>query len=984
MKNPTLRGYAIALAAAGAAVLLRGLLDSFLDDDRYAVTALYGAVAVAVWMGGYGPAILAAIAGYAAANYLFVAPIYAFPAWETQYVFGMALYALSCCIIILLGGRMRNARDQAAASNRALAGREARLELTLRSISDAFYVLDRDWRYTYINPQAERYFGQPALTMYGRTIWELRPRLAGSVVESEYRRAMADQVAAHFTYRSTMSGRWVEVRAYPSPEGLSVFFLDVHERRVAEDAARLAESRLREVTDAVPALISYIDRDARYQFNNRAYEEWFGVPAADVQGRHVSEVLGATVWDTVRPWLAAALNGKAVSYELQLPVAGGRKRWIHANYVPKFGPDGSVEGVFTLVTDISDRKALEEELRQSEELLRFAERAANAGSWSYDVATRKKQWSDQCHALYGTDPASFEPTLDTWAGLVLEEDRPSALAYVGRALKVPQDFDLEFRIWHPQLGLRWLWEIGRAEFEGTEAVKLTGITVDITQRKEAERALRKSEAHFRSIADSVPSMLWLTDPEGRCTYISRQWYEFTGRRPEQGVDLGWLDDIHPQDREAASAGYLRAFRNQQPFTLDYRLRRQDGEYRWVVDAGAPKFSEAGVFEGHVGCVIDVDERKKLEQALKDADRRKDEFLALLGHELRNPLAPVRNCLRVLQLAGDDPGQRGRSLQVMDRQVGNLTRLVDDLLDVGRIVSGKVELRKKRTDAVDLVRQGIETALPGLEGMGHRIQTLLPAEPVYVEADPVRMTQVVSNLLNNAAKFTSRGGRIEVSVDKVDGAARITVKDTGVGIPADQLDSIFDMFVQVDTALERRQGGLGLGLTLVKKLVEMHGGRVRALSAGPGTGSEFIVSLPLAQEERPQPPIPGKPRAPDTPRRFFIVDDNQDSAESLALLLRMMGHAAGTAYSGEEALKAIPAFRPDVVVCDISMPDLNGFELAARLREGGGGLVLVALTGFGSDEDRRRTAEAGFDAHFVKPVDPNALAAVKARRFSEKA
>ncbi|HUF81560.1 MAG TPA: PAS domain S-box protein, partial [Burkholderiales bacterium] len=776
MKTPAFRGYAVALAAVGVALLLRLMLAPYLET-RYAVSIVYGAVAVAVWLGGFGPAILAAIGGYAAANYLFIAPHYAFPDWETHHLFGLALYALSCCIIILLGGRMRNARDQAAASNRALAEREARLELTLRSISDAFYVLDRDWRYTYINPQAERYFGQPAKTMYGRSIWEVRPRLVGTVVESEYRRAVAEQVAVHFTYPSTMSGRWVELRAYPSREGLSVFLLDIHERRLAEDAARLAESRLREVTDAVPALISYIDRDGRYRFNNRAYEEWFGVPGGEAQGRHVSEVLGAAVWDTVRPWLEAALKGKAVSYELQYPLPGGRKRWIHANYVPKFGGDGSVEGVFTLVTDISDRKALEDELRQSEELLRFAERAANAGSWSYDVATGRKQWSAQCHALYGTDPASFEPTLDTWAALVIEEDRPRALASVRRALTEPQDFDLEFRIQHPRLGMRWLWEIGNAEFEGTDAVKLSGITVDITQRKETEHALRRSETHFRRMADSVPSMLWVTDPEGRFTYISRHWYEFTGRAPEQDLGLGWLDNIHPQDREAAGANYLRASRNHQPFTLDYRLRRRDGEYWWVVATGAPKFSEAGVFEGHVGCVIDVDERKKLEQALKDADRRKDEFLALLGHELRNPLAPVRNCLRVLQLAGDDPGQRAISLQVMDRQVGNLTRLVDDLLDVGRIVSGKVELRKKRMDAADLVRQGIETALPGLEGMGHRIHTMLPAEPVTVEADPVRMIQVVSNLLNNAAKFTSRGGRIEVSLDKAGGAARIAVKDT---------------------------------------------------------------------------------------------------------------------------------------------------------------------------------------------------------------
>ena len=979
-----MRGYLVALAAVAIALALRALFNPFLGAT-YPVVTLFGAVAVAVWSGGYGPALLAALAGYVLANYFFITPLSSVDFWHTPDLGGLLLYALSCCIIILLGARMRSARQKAGRSARALANREARLELTLRSISDAFYILDHDWRYIYINPQAERYFGCPGGTMLGRTIWEVRPQLNGTIVETEYRRAMTEQVAVHFTYASTMTGRWIEVRAYPSTEGLSVFFLDIHERKLAEEAARVAESRLREIADALPALISYIDRDGRYVFNNRAYEEWFGMPGDRVKGSHVSEVLGRAVWDKVGPKLEAALAGKTVTYEMQLPYSSGGTRWIYANYVPHFTHDGKVEGVFALVTDISQRKALEEDLRQSEELLRLAERAANAGSWNYDVATGEKRWSAQCHALYGTDPDTFKPTLDSWAALVTEGDRAAALASVQRALAGIGDFDVEFRIRHPQLGERWLWETGRAEFEAGAPTRMSGITVDITQRKAAERTLRQSEMHFRSMADTVPSMLWVSDREGRATYVSKQWLEFTGRRPEQDLAMGWLENVHPEDRQSAEDAFRRASIGQQPFTLDFRVRRRDGEYRWMASSGAPKFSDVGRFEGYVGCVIDIDERKKLEQALKEADRRKDEFLALLGHELRNPLAPVRNSLSVLQLAGDDSERRRISTQIMDRQVGNLTRLVDDLLDVGRIVSGKVELRRQRTDAADFVRQGIETALPGLEGMGHRITTMMPTEPVHVDADPVRMTQVVSNLLNNAAKFTNRGGRIEVSLETVDGRARIAVKDSGIGIPPDKLESVFDMFVQVDTSPERRQGGLGLGLTLVKKIVEMHGGQVQARSAGAGLGSEFIVSLPLAQAAPQRAAAAVKAKAAIQARKFFIVDDNQDSAESLAMLLRMLGHDAGTAHSGEEALKALPAFRPDVVVCDISMPDMNGYELAGRLRGGrtDDSMVLVALTGFGSDEDRQRTAEAGFDAHFVKPADPQALAAVQ-RRQPQKA
>ena len=365
---------------------------------------------------------------------------------------------------------------------------------------------------------------------------------------------------------------------------------------------------------------------------------------------------------------------------------------------------------------------------------------------------------------------------------------------------------------------------------------------------------------------------------------------------------------------------------------------------------------------------------ELVSELSEANRRKDEFLAILAHELRNPLAPIRNGLQIMRLASDNKAAAEQARTMMEEQLAQMVRLIDDLLDISRITRGKIELRKERVELAAVIQSAVESSSPLIEASGHDLTVTLPREPIFLDADLTRLAQVFSNLLNNAAKYTDRGGRIRLTALGQGSDVVITVRDTGIGIPAGMLSKVFEMFMQVDRSLERTQGGLGIGLTLVKRLVDMHGGTSEARSDGPGKGSEFVVRLPVMV----LPPAQNPQRSNGccdqavaaSGRRVLVVDDNPELARSFDMLLRLMGHESRVAYDGLAAVEAAEAFRPDVVLMDIGMPKLNGYEAARRIREQpwGKDMALVAVTGWGQEEDRRRSHEAGFDQHLVKPVD----------------
>lgn len=508
------------------------------------------------------------------------------------------------------------------------------------------------------------------------------------------------------------------------------------------------------------------------------------------------------------------------------------------------------------------------------------------------------------------------------------------------------------------------------------------LATDVSSRKRGELALRESEARFRSMADNAPMMVWVTTPDGSCTFLSKSWYDFTGQTPATGLGFGWVSAVHPDDRERALAQFAAANRSRSAFRLDYRLRRKDGRFRWAVDSAVPWLSGAGDFFGYIGSVIDITERKDMEDALREADRRKDEFLAVLAHELRNPLAPLSNALQLMGLGGFARPEQVRAYELMQRQLGTLVRLVDDLLDVGRITRGKLELRKQRVGLAEVIGSAVELSQPLIDAGRHELRIALPDAAVELDGDPVRLSQVFANVLNNSAKYTPAGGRIELDAQLKDGGVAVQVRDTGTGISPDLLPHVFEMFSQARRVRESRAaGGLGVGLALVKGLVEAHGGRVHAASEGPGRGSTFTVWLPC--EARPEARPSSRPElrkaerecnARPSPGRVLVVDDSPDSADTMAELLQLLGHEVRSAYGGAEAVEAARTFEPEFILMDIGMPVMDGLEAARRIRQ----LpmhkrpTIAAMTGWGQAEDRLRSQQAGIDAHLVKPVSVEAL------------
>ena len=508
--------------------------------------------------------------------------------------------------------------------------------------------------------------------------------------------------------------------------------------------------------------------------------------------------------------------------------------------------------------------------------------------------------------------------------------------------------------------------------------------VDLSERLRAEQSLVAVQRKLEFVMDSMPQKIWTATPDAAIDYLNSQWLEYTGLEYDQIRDWSRTGFIHADDLAHTFASWQRGIASGKLIQIEHRFQRADGEYRWHISRCLPLRNVDGEIEMWVGSSTDihdqrltVNELQKSAIALVAADGRKDEFLAMLAHELRNPLAPISNALQIMRLADSDAPAIELARRVIERQSNHMIRLVDELLDVSRISRGAIELRRATVDLLLLLRQAVETNLSAIEAAQHELIWTVPSDPLYLDADPVRMVQLFGNLVNNATKYTPRAGRIWIDVGRAHDEVVISIRDTGVGIPAHMLQRVFEMFSQVDQSLERAAGGLGIGLSLVQRLVELHGGSVTAFSDGPGRGSEFVVRLPVALTTPALSPEPdgARSRAAAASRRVLIVDDNQDSADSLTLYLQMIGHDARAAYDGQEAVEVAATFRPELILLDIGLPNLNGYEAARYIRAQAWGqsMALVALSGWGQQDAKRMSIEAGMNAHLVKPVDHVVLA-----------
>jgi PAS domain S-box-containing protein len=768
---------------------------------------------------------------------------------------------------------------------------------------------------------------------------------------------------------------------------------EAREHQLLADAAA-ANAKFRAFFEQGALFASIVDLDGIILDPNRLFWEGCGFTREQVQGKLFWQgpwwTPSAALVKRIEAAFAEAKAGQTFHAELPFFLAAGRERIMDLTLLPIKDEAGRVLYIAPSGLDITERKRIEHDLRQAEEYLRQSEErfrsfAENGPQmvWSADANGLTQYLNRRWYEYTGLTVEQMAD-LENLRQVVHPDDYSPMMERWSEAYAAGVPYDCEFRLKRAVDGVyRWFLVRGVPVRDSHgQIVQWIGANADIDDQKRAEEALQESQRFLRSSLDALESHIAVLDEAGFILEVNEAWRRFADQNQfvgsGHGVGTNYLlacgGDSGDCGDELDIAAGIRAVMagKQERFRLEYPCHSSH-EKRWYL-MQATRFPSPGpvrVVVAHQN----VTERKLAEDALREADRRKDEFLATLAHELRNPLAPIRNGLQLMRVAGNNADAVLQARSIMERQMEQMVRLVDDLMDVNRISQGKLELRKEKLQLTGVINSAVETSRSLIDEMGHEFLITLPKIPIILDADWTRLTQVISNLLNNAAKYTRRGGRIWLNAELQGSEVLISVRDTGIGIAANQLPRIFEMFSQVEPTLERSQGGLGIGLTLVKRLVEMHGGRIEARSAGLGQGSEFLVWLP-ARREATVPMSQEKTEEADarSTLRILIVDDNRDGAESLAMLLQILGNVTRTSFDGEEAVATALEFRPHVVLLDIGLPKLNGYEACRRIRQqpGGAQLLIIAQTGWGQENDRQRTREAGFDHHFVKPVDMAAL------------
>ena len=980
--------YIFAIAVTAAAVAVRWLLDRWLGWDLSLVT-LFPAVAACVWFGGYRPALLTALLGYVACNTLFIAPRGEFGLYSTRDLVGCIMFILSSAILIGFGEALRVARRRA--------------DVVLNEAQRMAHA--GSWQWTAANDRlvvsegVRRIFALPAdipVPGFHEQDGVLFPHESWLKLDAVIRGALRTGRGYELDLEAFRGGEpiWVVTRSEVVSDasgkivGLRGTFQDITERKRAEALQEAQRRILEQIARRVPLpeVLTEVARTVEQQ------------EPGLFCSIHVLDSTGAYLHAGAGPSLPAAYMQAMDAVPVEPADAGPCCEVVQTCrdvLVPDIAADEKWSKRWRTLALASGLRSVRSSIV----------RAGNGAP----LAT---------FAMYRRQPGDPEPT-NLQVGF-------AARQLVAIAVERHLD-DAELR--RAEADARLLQTLG------TELVGEAGERTVYQKVIDGAALLMRSQFASLQSLETFPdgdAELRLLAFRGFSAFAARYWDRVRLMSPTSCAEA-MRTRRRAMVADVATCPYLQG-------TDDLATFRETGI---VSVQTTPLISRTGKMVGMLSThwnrpytpperdlrnldilarqAADLLERKRNEEALREADRRKDEFLATLAHELRNPLAPIRNSLTMMRLAGrpgeaeaGSPAEGGADVavvpdhlrEILERQVHHLIRLVDDLLDVSRITRGKLTLRREPVELEAVVRHAIETIRPLADALGHEVAVDLPRETVWLNADPIRLAQVFNNLLNNACKYSDRKGHVSLMAERLGNEVVVRVRDSGIGIPPERLTNIFDMFTQVDRSLERTQGGLGVGLTLVKRLVDLHGGSVLAQSEGPGRGSEFVVRLPVLHLQaaselvRPRavaggalpirevgatPPAPvptlapapsrtGTTRktgqAPTASRKVLVVDDNTDAADSLALLLKSSGSVARTAKDGLEALEAAEEFRPDIVFLDIGMPRLNGYDAARRIRQEpwGRDMVLVAMTGWGQDQDRRRSRDAGFDAHIVKPAD----------------
>lgn len=894
-----------------------------------------------------------------------------------------------------------------------LASERELLRTTLQSIGDGMIATDTQGQINFLNVVAEKLTGWTTTNAKGRPLEEVF-----KIVDEQTRQSILPSLlrALHEGIKvgpsvptiliSQDGTEWpVDESAGPirrddgSIAGAVLVFREVTERRrlEKENESRLTDARiLASIVETSDDAIISKSLDGIIQSWNAGAERIFGYTPQEAIGRHIGFLIPPDRGDEEDRILDRLSGGQRIEhFDTRRLRKDQQLISVSVTISPIKDSTGRIVGASKIARDVSDRKQSEEQLRQRVEEIQTLLDTLPIGVFiAHDpdcqLITGNRAAMDLLRAkstnLSKTAPHDQAPlNFRTFRNgkEVPAHDLPVQRAARGEQIRNEEIDDVfdDGTIIHTLISAAPLYDsLGRVR--GSVASVL-----DVTERKRTELAIKEYQRFLRSSIDALSSHLAVLDENGIILEVNAAWRRFADANhfagSGHGVGTNYLDICETLNGECGNGhdiatGIRQVMRGEiAEFEFEYPCHSPNDQ-RWFL-MRTNRFQTPGP----VRVVIaheNVTARHQAELALREADRRKNEFLATLAHELRNPLAPIRNSLQLMQMVGTNPQVIADSVSMMERQLTQLVRLVDDLMDVSRISRGKIELRKEPVELTAVINSAVETSRPLIEEMGHQLTLSLPPEPIYLDADLTRLAQVILNLLNNAAKYSEREGQIWLTAQREGTDVVMSIKDTGIGIDAEQVPYIFEMFTQLKHTQDRSMGGLGVGLTLVKRLVEMHGGSIEARSEGIGRGTEFLVRLPTINPppaSAPAPaPVQSEPEAASKkgPLRVLIVDDNRDNADSLSLLLQISGNETRTAYDGEEAVNAAREFQPDLILLDLGMPKLSGYDACQQIRaaQKGKPITIVAQTGWGQNEDRMRTRAAGFDHHLVKPIDPTAV------------
>ncbi|WP_166442560.1 PAS domain-containing hybrid sensor histidine kinase/response regulator [Phragmitibacter flavus] len=928
-------------------------------------------------------------------------------------------------------------------ARKALQESEQHLRLILESVRDyAIMTVDVEGRVTEWNSGSQRVFGYSAAEILGKdstVLWTPEDQAAGAPARERQHALNHDGwEGERWLQRKDGSRFFASGRLRPMRDeqghliGFSKVCQDItqqHESVVelAKARAKIAETleserqRLADIFKRSPSFMAVL-LGPNHVFDMANDEYYQVVGHRELIGKPIREAMPEIEGQGFFELLDHVFSSGETFHATDVPIvlqrtsdAPPEKRFVDFVYLATRDAEDQITGVFVHGVDQTHRRTAEQALTVVAEQRRVALDAAGMGWWNLNVITGEVHWDDQVKRILGLDANTIE--LDAVLEVIEPVDRETIRESIRASLNVddPQPYSVEYRVRHSDGSVHWVQSRGRAYFASEptrHATTLVGTAVDITEIKLAQDTLRESEARFRQMADAMPQIVFMAQPDGHVDYFNAKWYDYTGFDAYTDTGIEHWRHAHNEDGfNRASIAWPESIRTGNPYEIEYQLRRQDGEFRWHLGRALPIRNEKGEVIRWFGTNTDIHDYKQLQQenehlllsersAREEAERAnriKDEFLATLSHELRTPLSAILGWCTILSNE-PDPEDYANGLEIIERNARAQAQIIDDLLDMSAIISGKVRLNVQSTDLAPVVRTAVETLRPTADAKGVRLQSVLDPLARPVSGDPNRLQQIFWNLLSNAIKFTPKGGRVQVLLERVNSHLEVSISDTGEGIAPDFLPLVFDRFRQADASITRRHGGLGLGLAIVKQLVELHGGSVRVKSVGLGFGSTFTVSLPLTAVHTDPPPNEtrrhpqtgsGTGAAPAIPAsvlnlenvKVLVVDDETDARALICRFLKDQKALVSMAGSVNEAMAILETIVPDVLISDIGMPGEDGYSLIRRVRvlpvEKGGAVPAIALTAYARSEDRMRAIVAGFQMHIAKPAEAAELLAMVA-------